>query len=86
VTFRVRVTPRSSRDVVAGERAGILLVRLTAPPVEGLANEALVRFLSKSLGVPRSAVRLVSGEKSRIKTVSVAGVDASRLRTRLEGA
>jgi uncharacterized protein (TIGR00251 family) len=84
VTFRVRLTPRASRDVVVGERAGILLVRLTAPPVDGAANGALVRFLSKWLGVRPSAVSIVSGEKSRIKTVFVAGLDASRLQSLLE--
>ena len=80
----MRLTPRAAQDVVAGERAGILLIRLTAPPVEGAANDALVRFLSKKLGVPPSALRIVSGSKSRIKTVSVAGLDVSRVRALLE--
>jgi uncharacterized protein len=55
VTLRVRVQPRASRDALAGEREGALVVRLTAPPVEGAANEALARFLGRTLGVAPSA-------------------------------
>ena len=67
-----------------GEREGALLVRLIAPPVEGAANEALTRFLGRTLGVAPSAVRVIHGLSSRNKTVSVAGLDAARARTRLE--
>ena len=56
ITLRVRVQPRASRDALGGEREGALVVRLTAPPVEGAANEALARFLGKALGVAPSAV------------------------------
>lgn len=84
MTLRVRVTPRASRDALAGERGGALVVRLTAPPVEGAANEALVRLLGKTLGVPPSAVRIVAGATGRNKTVAVAGVDAAGARARLE--
>ena len=61
LTLRVRVQPRASRDALGGEREGALVVRLTAPPVEGKANEALARFLGRALGVPPSAVRVVQG-------------------------
>ena len=83
VTLRVRVQPRASRDALAGEREGALVVRLTAPPVEGAANEALSRFLGKALGVAPSAVRVVSGTTGRNKVVSVAGLDAATARERL---
>jgi uncharacterized protein len=83
LTLRVHVQPRASRDAVSGERDGALLVRLTAPPVEGAANEALARFLGKTLGVAPSAVRVVSGASGRNKVVSVAGVDAATARERL---
>lgn len=83
LTLRVRVQPRASRDALSGERDGALVVRLTAPPVEGAANEALVRFLGKALGVAPSAVRVVSGATGRNKVVSVAGLDAARARERL---
>jgi len=83
LTLRVRVQPRASRDALAGEREGALVVRLTAPPVEGAANEALSRFLGKALGVAPSAVRVVSGTTGRNKVVSVAGLDAATVRERL---
>jgi hypothetical protein len=83
ITLRVRVQPRASRDALSGEREGALVVRLTAPPVEGAANEALARFLGKTLGVAPSAVRVVSGATGRSKVVSVAGVDAAAARERL---
>jgi uncharacterized protein (TIGR00251 family) len=84
VTLRVRVQPRSSKDALSGERDGALVVRLTAPPVAGAANEALARVLGKALGVAPSAVRVVSGAAGRHKVVSVAGLDAATARERLE--
>ena len=72
VLFRVR--SRASRDAIEGEHAGALKVRLTAPPVEGRANESLRRLLAWRLNVPLSAVRIVSGENSRNKRVAVAGI------------
>jgi hypothetical protein len=83
LTLRVRVRPRASKDALGGEREGALVVRLTAPPVEGAANEALARFLGKTLGVAPSAVRVVSGATGRNKVVSVAGLDAATARERL---
>ena len=83
ITLRVRVQPRASRDALSGEREGALVVRLTAPPVAGAANEALSRFLGRTLGVAPSAVRVVSGTSGRNKVVSVAGVDAAAARERL---
>jgi hypothetical protein len=83
ITLRVRVQPRASRDALGGERDGALVVRLTAPPVEGAANEALARFLGKALGVAPSAVRVVTGASGRNKVVSVAGLDAATARERI---
>jgi len=83
LTLRVRVQPRSSKDALGGEREGALVVRLTAPPVEGAANEALARFLGRALGVAPSAVRVLSGASGRNKVVSVAGLDAATARERL---
>jgi uncharacterized protein (TIGR00251 family) len=83
LTLRVRVQPRASKDALSGEREGALVVRLTAPPVEGAANEALARFLGRTLGVPPSAVRVVRGTTGRNKVVSVAGLDAATARERL---
>ena len=83
VTLRVRVQPRSSRNALVGEREGALVVRLTAPPVEGRANQALARMLADALGVPPSAVQLVRGDSGRDKVVAIAGIDAATARARL---
>ena len=83
LTLRVRVQPRAARDALAGEREGALVVRLTAPPVEGAANKALTRLLGRALGVAPSAVRIVSGAGGRQKRVSVVGIDAATVRERL---
>jgi len=80
VRFAVRVQPRASRNAIEGVRNGALLIRLTAPPVEGEANEALVRLLAARLNVPKSAVRILSGERGRTKRVAVRGVSAEQVR------
>jgi uncharacterized protein (TIGR00251 family) len=79
VVFGVRVAPRSSRNAIEGEYQGALKVRLTAPPVEDRANDALVRLLAESLNVPRSAVRIVAGGKSRTKRVEIAGISRAQV-------
>jgi uncharacterized protein len=73
----VRVIPRAPRTLVDGMRGGAILVRLAAPPVDGAANEALIAFLSDALALPRRSIRIVSGEKSRDKTVAIAGMDTA---------
>lgn len=80
VRFRVRVQPRASRTELVGEHDGAIRIRLAAPPVDGAANQALRRFLSRLLGVPTSAVAVVAGESSRSKLVEVEGVDSSTAR------
>lgn len=68
----VRVVPRSSKnEIVPPLRDGTLKVRLTAPPVDGKANEALVALLSEEYGVPKSRIRIVNGEKSKNKVVEI---------------
>ena len=71
LSFTIRVTPRASANAVAGERDGVLLVRVTAPPVEGKANDAVVALLAKALGTPQGAVQVVRGATSRTKRISV---------------
>jgi uncharacterized protein len=83
VVIAVRVIPRSGRSGVAGTRGGALLVRLNAPPVEGAANDELVEVMAAALGVPRRAVTIVSGERSRTKRVRITGVDADHVASRL---
>jgi uncharacterized protein len=79
VSFHVQVQPRASRDAIEGEYADALKIRLTAPPVDDRANEALTRLLAERLNVPRAAVRIVAGEKSRRKRVVVAGVTSEQV-------
>ncbi|MFZ0212794.1 MAG: DUF167 domain-containing protein [Candidatus Acidiferrales bacterium] len=79
--FAVRVIPRASRDAVDGEFHGALKIRLTAPPADGRANDALRRFLAEHLNVALSAVRILSGEKSRLKRVEVQGVAPARIQS-----
>jgi uncharacterized protein len=83
VTLKVHVQPRASRDALGGEREGALVVRLSAPPVEGAANEALSRVLGRALGIAPSAVRVVSGARGRRKVVLIAGLDAVAVLGRL---
>ena len=71
VIFTVRVIPRASASGFGGERAGALVVRVTAPPVDGRANDAVVALLAEALDVPRGAVRVESGATGRTKIVSV---------------
>jgi hypothetical protein len=74
VTIALRVQPRASRDEFAGLHGDRLRVRITAPPVDGAANEHLRRFLAGAFDVPASRVRLLKGTSGRDKLVSVSGV------------
>ena len=80
----VRLTPRASQDEVLGFVGQVLRVRVKAPPVEGRANEALLRLLARALSVPRSSLGVVRGQASRDKLVAVEGLDAAEVRRRLE--
>lgn len=79
----IRVTPRASREEVAGEREGAISVKLTAAPVKGAANKALLAFLSKRLAVPKSALEIVAGETGRLKRLRIEGLDETTARQRL---
>ena len=83
VLITIRVIPRATRSQIAGTRNDALLVRLSAPPVDGAANAELIDVLSDALGVPRRSVTLVSGERSRSKRVRVAGMAADDVRRAL---
>lgn len=77
VRFAVMVQPRASRSEIVGVHGDAMKIRLSAPPVDGAANEALVELIADVLGVGRRAVRIVSGETSRSKVVEVEGVTAA---------
>lgn len=86
IRFSVRLTPRGGRDAVEGvDSDGTLRVRVSAPPVDGAANEALIKFLAKDLGVAPSAVRIEGGEASRVKRLIVDGRDAVSISARWPG-
>ena len=74
VFLTVRVQPKASRNVLLREPDGRIRVALTAPPVGGAANQALKAFLAKQLGVPKRAIGIVSGEKSRVKRLVIEGL------------
>jgi uncharacterized protein len=77
IIIDVRVIPRAGKSGLSGTRDGALLVRLAAPPVDGAANAALIEVIADALDVPRRAVTIVAGEKSRQKRVHVEGVSAA---------
>ena len=81
--LRVRLQARAGRDEVVGERDGMVVIRVAAPPIDGRANEALCSFVAERAGVPKSAVRVVAGARSRDKLVRVEGVNGLRLRATL---
>jgi uncharacterized protein (TIGR00251 family) len=85
VVVEVRAKPRAHKTRILGVRDGALEVQLAAPPVDGAANEELVRALADAAGVPKSAVRLVRGDASRTKLVAIAGITEAVLRERLAG-
>ncbi len=84
VSFTVRVQPRASRDEIAGAWQDALKIRLTAPPVDDRANDALRRLLAGRLKVPLSAVRIASGERNRTKRVEIQGVTTAQILALLE--
>jgi len=80
----IRVQPRASRNEIRLRADGTIVVALTAPPVQGAANRALTEFLAQALEVPKSAIEIVAGVRSRQKRVRVASMSADAVRSRLE--
>lgn len=83
VMLIVRVLPRASRNQVVGVEQGAIKIKLTAPPVEGAANAALIEFVAGWLGVRKSAISIASGEKARHKRVQVVGLTVEAVRQKL---
>jgi uncharacterized protein (TIGR00251 family) len=83
-TFAVKVQPRAKKNAITGELGDALKLALTAPPVEGRANEACVEFFANLLDVPRSSITITSGETSRRKVIRIAGMAAEEVRRRIE--
>lgn len=85
-TFSVRVHPRAKKNAITGEVGDALKIALTAPPVQGKANEACILFLAGLLDVPRSSVTIAAGETGRQKVIRVKGMTAVQLEQRLRSA
>ena len=83
VRVNLRVHPRSSRNQVVGFQGDVLHVRVTAPPLDGKANQAVVSLLSEALGVSKSSIRIVRGHGSRDKSVDVDSASGEFIRERL---
>ena len=81
--LRVKVHARARRDEVLGFQGNVLRIKVTAPPVEGKANHAVVELLAAHLRVPKSSIRIVSGEHAPLKLVEVAGLDSAAVTERL---
>jgi len=83
VSFAVKVHPRAKKNAITGEVGDALKLALTAPPVDGKANEACIEFFAKLLNVPRSSVTIAAGQTKRNKVIRVAGLTAQQVRDRL---
>ena len=86
VRLGVHVQPRAARSEIAGVHGDALKIRLTSPPVEGAANDALVKFLAETFAVGRRAVRILAGEHSRSKIVEIEGITARAVHDMVEHA
>jgi uncharacterized protein (TIGR00251 family) len=83
VCIRLKVNPRSGKDQLLDLRSETIRVKLTAPPVEGEANRALIKFIARLCRVPKADVEIVSGEKSRQKTILIRGLELGAIVDRL---
>jgi uncharacterized protein (TIGR00251 family) len=78
ITLEVKVEPRSSKKGIAGVMDNnVLKVKLTAPPVDGAANEQLIEIIAEEFGVKKSAVRIIRGQSSKTKVVEITGIETS---------
>lgn len=84
ITFTVRAQPRATKSALAGEVEGALKVKIAAPPVDGAANEELIRLLAKLFAVPRRAVTILSGATAKNKIIRLHGLTAKQFEARLK--
>ena len=83
LTFDIQVIPHASRVEIADVQEGALKIKVTAPPVEGAANEACIKLLAKELGLKKSQMEISSGAKSRKKTVMIKDISKAELETKI---
>jgi uncharacterized protein len=84
VTFTVKIRPRATKNAVTGEVGDTLKLTLTAPPMDGKANQASIEFFAKLLNLLRSSVTIAAGQTSRNKVIRLAGLSAEEVRRRLK--
>jgi uncharacterized protein (TIGR00251 family) len=77
--IQIKLVPRSSKNQILGKQGEAYRVKVTAPPVEGLANEALIELLAKKLNIPKKDLEILSGQRSRLKSVRVRGVSSEEI-------
>lgn len=83
ITFTLRVQPRATKSAVVGEMEGALKLKLAAPPVDGAANEELIRFLAKLFAVPRRSVLILSGATAKTKIIRIHDLTSQQFETTL---
>ena len=83
ISFQVKVHPRAKKNGITGTLGEALKLSLTAPPVEGRANEACIEFFARLLKVPRSSITIASGQSSRLKVIRITGITAAEFRAQL---
>jgi uncharacterized protein (TIGR00251 family) len=85
IIFNIHVIPRSAKCGIAGIQADALKIKITAPPIEGRANAECIRLLSDTLGIKKNQITIVSGHKSKKKTVAIGGLNSEDIMTMLSG-
>src|ERR1700724_2507082 len=86
IAFAIKVHPRARKNAITGTAGDALKLSLTAPPVDGKANQAVIEFFADIFKIPRSSVTIASGETSRLKVICISGVDKALIEQRLTGA
>ena len=82
--IRIKLLPKSSRNQVVGREGDHFKVKVTAPPVEGRANKALIDLLAKKLGVSKSHIEIISGKSSRLKSIRIDGLSIEEITRKVE--
>ncbi len=82
-TIQIKLIPGAAKNQYVGEEGGCFKIKVSARPVKGKANKALIKFLSDILDVPKNRIQIISGEKSRLKTLRISGLEPDEIQTRL---
>jgi len=77
--IKIKLLPRSSKNQIIGKEGDTFKVKVTSPPVDGKANRALIELLAKRLGLPKSGIKIISGKRSKLKTVRIYGLSLKEI-------